>query len=163
MICHICLEVRDLADQQQATEGYLCSSHYARLFQLLLNLARQHDHLSDSETLARSRDSDTERWVGSKAPCDTRILSLTDWRTRRLTADDPVSVERVLRAWLYAAMEGKHGYDMHALPMPRFGGVRTLVADLLTFLPWMAEQPAIVRFARHVAALSSSMRPFAEV
>lgn len=156
MDCHVCALVRQPAELEPATHGLLCAADYRRTYELIMDTSRRMSHLSDSRTMAATVDRDTERWVGSRAPLDTTTITLLDRRTRALSPSDPVSPERVYRAWMYAIMDarsqelGVAAYWAHDYPMPRasFAQVATEVACML---PWLSEQDVIVRFIRHIA------------
>lgn len=153
MTCIICTETRSLDDRQAGVgSSYVCQGHLDRMSRLLSEVARMDALLCDPETLAATVDRDTERWVGSKAPCGLDPIIVTDRRSRGVGAGDPVSPERVLRAWLCAILEARHGYDLRHWPLPR-QGMATLVSDLQTHLRWLTCQPTVVRFARHLAAV----------
>jgi hypothetical protein len=127
---------------------------------VLLDIERLFRHVSSAHHLRSTVDRDTERWVGSKAPCDTRTLAVLDRRTKQLTKHDELSPERVLRCWVYAVLDAQFPMTSFSadLPMPRTWTVTILVATLLSDLPWIVQQESVVRFARHMAAVRRQLQ-----
>lgn len=150
MICHICIEV---AQSDEATDGLLCPRHLSQVRQVLLDLDHWYRHVSDPSFLRSTRDRDTEAWVGSNAPCDTTVLCALDRRSRAFVPGDPISPERVLRAWAYAILDHRFPASIwtHDHPMPR-QTMTGLVALHLACLDWTVQQSSVVRYARHLAA-----------
>lgn len=158
-LCAICADVREEDDQIWSETGhYICQTHRARVAALLGRIANYSTHLADPDMLARTHDNDAERWTGSKAPCDVHLISMTDRRTRHQAPGDPLSAERVLRAWRYAITETRTDVDLHDDPFP----VRGVVHEarwLIGQLDWIAAYPAVIRLARHVAYVHNALRP----
>lgn len=159
--CDICLTLREEPERQSPEEGNtVCDDHIVMVSALLVHIARRAAFMSDPEHLRRTTDLDTERWVGSRAPLDTTTVAALDRRSVATHRGDPISAERVLRAWLYAALDltapaGGEWWS-HDLPMPRFP-LPFICTLLLTHLPALATTPGFARFARHVAAVHRSL------
>lgn len=160
MICNLCVEV----DQAEvATAGLLCARHADRLRTVLQDLDFWYAHVSEPEFLRGTKDRDTERWVGSKAPLDTQVLAALDRRSRALAPGDPISPERVVRAWTYAIIDNCPLWDWSRVSefsssLPRPVSEFTLEVSVhLTSLDWIVGQPSVVRYARHMAACRRSI------
>jgi hypothetical protein len=163
--CHLCIQLSegDEAKEAEATNGLLCARHTDRLRIVLQDLDHWHHHVSQPEFLRSTKDRDTERWVGSRAPLDTGTLSVLDRRTRSLVPGDLVSPERVVRAWTYAIIDNCPLWDWSRVSefsssLPRPVSEFTLEVSVhLTSLAWIIGQPSVVRYARHMAACRRSL------
>lgn len=160
MICHLCTAVppKSPAEPREAIEGSnLCLTCFRTLDLILRDIERLFHHVSDAQFLSEQRDRDAERWVGSKAPTDSQVLSILDRRTVALSPGDPISVERVLRCWSYAIQDsyGPGNRYSNTLPHPRNGD--RSVSDEIQFhrhmLAWISQTDTVVRYARHMAAI----------
>ena len=153
--CDLCLTLREEPDRVTPAAGLrACPDHIRQVTALVVAIARRAAYLSEPDTLITTKDTDTERWVGSRAPLDTTAIAALDRRTIAGRRGDPISAERVLRAWLYAGLDldPAPGWWRHDDPMPRFP-LAFICTLLVLQMPMMAGQPAFVRFAQHIAAV----------
>lgn len=139
-------------DRPAESDAYLCTQCIEKLQDLLQDIAEIHERISDVEFLVGTRDKTYQQWMGSKAPCDVYVLSLTDQRSKYLRKGDPVSAHRVLKAWALAVSESLG--QVYTGPET----VQGYASHLSTFLQWIVRQPACERFARHVSAVAGAMR-----
>lgn len=150
--CHICLEVG--GDRSAAEGSYLCTICQVRTRLILGEIADLYHWISDPEYLANTREP-VERWSKSRPPCSLHTISLTDPRSQYQRKGDPVSALRVLTAWRNAVGDMLSGqwqeiYDGTTVPV--------LVAELQSAFTWISAQPAVVRFARHMACVLHSLK-----
>lgn len=152
IFCHICVEVGQ--DYPAESGSLICRRHEDRIWALLNDIARDHALISDIDYLISSREPSSDYTKG-RPPCNLNPLALTDRRSRYTKPGDPVSATRVLTAWRNAA-----GDAMSGRWQEQFDGrtVGVLVAELKAAMPWLRRQPAVVRFARHVACVADSLR-----
>lgn len=148
--CHIHLE---LGEEVAAEAGSLiCGACLARTHLILNEIQDIHAWISDAEYLANTKEP-ASSYTKSRPPVSLHTVSLLDARTKYRRPGDPVSAERVLKAWAYAVFEiqGKSG---------NFAGLGAgdMAGCLRSMLPWIARQPAVVRFARHMACVLNSLR-----
>lgn len=155
MDCHICLSLG--RENRAHLDTYLCLSCTYKLRNMIREIAFMHELISDPEFLATTWDKTFQPWMGSKAPCDPNILSLTDRRSRYLRKGDPVSAKRVLRWWA-EEVERSKSYG-HAFPTLYQGpyDVTSLSKYLDNNLAWIVRTPFTERFARHIAATYRSL------
>jgi hypothetical protein len=152
IFCHICTEIGQ--DDEADPGSLICRRHEDRIWSLLNEVAQSFAIISDPEYLISSREPSSDYTKG-RPPCNLNPIALTDRRSRYTRPGDPVSAYRVLWAWRNAA-----GDSMSGDWREQFDGrtVGVLVAELKTAMPWLVKQPAITRFARHVACVADSLR-----
>ncbi len=150
--CHICLEVG--GDRSAAEGSYLCEICQVRTRLILGEIVDLYTWISDPEYLANTKEP-VQRWSKSRPPCSLHTISLTDRRSQYQRKGDPISAQRVLGAWARAVCEAYEGGGW--TPMP-WGPVHTEVWYLQQRLDWIMAQPAVVRFARHMAAVLHSLK-----
>lgn len=148
--CHICLELG--VEEAAAPDVYICARHWDRIDQLLAEILAMYKHAQDPLFLITTSEPASD-YTKSRPPCALWPLIVTDIRSQVQEADDPVSAPRVMTAWHHAVNEAQ-GFKPGANP-PSF---HHAVWGLRQALPWIVRQPAVVRFARHVAATHDSLR-----
>ena len=159
LLCLLC-QATEVQPARTALEGHLCTVHYATLPTIITDILRLYTHVSDAQFLSEQRDRDSERWVGSKAPTDSGVLAILDYRTKAGVKGDRISVSRVLKVWAYAILDTleqetqEDGISFsHDSPMPH-QTVQRYIQLHLDLLPWLCDHPdVVVRYARHMAAL----------
>jgi hypothetical protein len=145
MVCALCVEFE--TETEAATGSQLCERHEGRLWDCLLDIGAMLRYALDPLTLAASHEPPSDMGTRSRPPCSLEIIAVTDRRSRQLTRRDPVSAPRVLGAWAEAVAEavgGSVSVDPLIYLMGRFG--------------WICDQPAVVRYAKHMAAVRQSLR-----
>lgn len=147
--CHICLELG--VEEAAAPDVYICARHWDRIDQLLAEILAMYKHAQDPLFLITTSEPASD-YTKSRPPCALWPLIVTDIRSQVQGPDDPVSAPRVMSAWYHAVMEAQ-GFTAERTP----AFFRT-VWGLRQSLPWIVRQPAVVRFARHVAATHDSLR-----
>ncbi len=108
--------------------------------------------ISDPEYLANTREP-ASGFTKSRPPLSLHTVSILDPRTKMRRKGDPISPDRVLRAWCEAV--GEMNRDEPGAWGPEFA-VR--VWYLKIRMDWIKHQPAVVRFARHMAAVLDCLR-----
>lgn len=156
-VCSLCREVREVEDQSRPQVGLLCFSHYLDLVEVLSDIERLYEAVSDADFLASTREARSD-FGKTLPPLNLHVASLLDRRTKMMRKGDPVSAERVLRAWVYAVYEECYGSNLRHAPLPREGGIPWLVRDLTLYLSWLVEREQVVRFARHMACVRDGLR-----
>lgn len=150
--CHICLE---LGRDRAAEDGRLvCGPCLLRTHFILTEILDLYRWISDPVYLAGTREP-ASQYTKSRPPASLHSISLLDPRTKYRRKGDPVSAERVVRAWRNAVGDMLAGswremYDGTTLPV--------MVAELRSALDWIMAQPACVRFARHMACVLHSLK-----
>lgn len=147
--CHICLELG--VEMAAAPDVFICLRHWTRIDLLLSEILAMHQHARDPLFLITTSEPSSD-YTKSRPPCALWPLVVTDIRSRHTGPDDPVSAPRVMSAWYRAVM------DAQGLEPNRAADFHRTVWGLRTSLPWIIQQPAVVRFARHVAATHDSLR-----
>lgn len=148
--CHIHLE---LGEEVAAEDGALiCGPCLLRTHSILAEIQDLYRWVSDPEYLAGTREPPSH-YTKSRPPVSLHAVSLLDKRTKYRRKGDPISAERVMKAWAYAVFEaqGKEG---------NFAGLNAdhMAGCLKSMLRWIAQQPAVVRFARHMACVLHSLK-----
>jgi len=150
--CHIHLE---LGEEVAAEAGSLiCGACLLRTYFILTEIKDTYRWISDPEYLAGTREP-ASHYTKSRPPVSLHAVSLLDKRTMYRRKGDPVSAHRVLKAWRDAVGDMMSGswqeqFDGNTVPI--------LVAELRSSLGWIAKQPAVVRFARHMACVLHSLK-----
>lgn len=150
--CHIHLE---LGEEVVAEDGALiCGPCLLRTYFILNEIQDLYRWISDPEYLAGTREPPSH-YTKSRPPVSLHAVSLLDKRTKYRRKGDPVSAHRVLKAWRDAV-----GDMMSGSWREQFDGstVPVLVAELRISLRWISQQPAVVRFARHMACVLHSLK-----
>lgn len=150
--CHICLEVGN--DRGAEPGSLVCGLCFHRTGSILQEIGDLYEWISDASYLADTREP-SSHYTKSRPPVSLHAVSLLDPRTKYRRKGDPVSAERVLRAWRNAVGDMVSGswteiYDGTSVPV--------MAAELRSALPWIMAQPAGIRFARHVACVLHSLR-----
>lgn len=144
MDCHICLEV---GLSRRAADGRLiCSEHEDRIWHILNQIGVMLRLLDDPYFLVSSHEPKSD-YTLSLPPCNLDAIVVTDPRSRYTGRRDLVSAPRVLRAWA-SAVEESSGIE----------GSGEWIRYLQLRLPWICNQPPVVRFARHMAAVHHSLK-----
>lgn len=161
MTCHIC---DALKQDTAARDGSLvCNRHFERIWELLREVAEMHDMISDDEYLLTTREP-ASFYTKSLPPCSLDVLSMTDDRTKYTRKGDPVSARRVLGAWCAAVADarGERAWRMPQQTLYRRYEAKDSVVLRTRFLQarlyWIVAQPAVTRFATHVACVHDSLR-----
>jgi hypothetical protein len=151
--CHVCYE---LGRERNAPLGsYFCDKCALTTQALIQEIQDLHEWISDPEYLANTREP-ASSYTKSRPPVSLHTVSLLDPRTKMRRAKDPVSAQRVLRAWVCAILEtrGEAGWA----PGDRSSEVGAYTSFLLERLQWILAQPAGIRFARHMACVANALR-----
>lgn len=148
--CHICIEVGN--EPRRALEGsLLCRRCGDVLWKHLSEIESMWHLLQDPYWLADTIEPKSDMGTKSRPPCNLDPIVVTDPRSRYTGRYDLVSAPRVLHAWGLAVADS---IGFRAIP--------TETEDWITFLyvhrNWIMSQPAVTRFARHVAAVHHSLR-----
>lgn len=150
--CHIHLE---LGEEVAAEAGSMvCGPCLLRTRLILTEIADLYEWINDPHYLAGTREPSSS-YTKSRPPVSLHTVSLLDKRTKYRRKSDPVSAERVVRAWRNAVGDMLSGdwwmiYDGRTLPV--------MIAELQSALTWIMAQPAGTRFARHMACVLHSLR-----
>lgn len=149
--CHICVEA-GATDPRAATPGsYLCGPCRQVTKDILNEIQHLHDWISDPHYLASTREP-ASSYTKSRPPVSLHTISLLDPRTKMRRKGDPVSAHRVLKAWNDAVW--RETGDCRPLAPT----LNNCVWYLRHRLDWISAQPAVTRFARHVAGVLHSLR-----
>lgn len=147
--CHICVEV---GNDRGAEEGSLiCAQCRQRTASILQEIGDLYEWIADANYLAGTREP-ASHYTKSRPPVSLHAVSLLDPRTRYRRKGDPVSALRVMGAWIRAIQEVSGGW-LCVLPT-----VPVQARYLEVHLGWITQQPAVVRFARHMACVLHSLR-----
>lgn len=147
--CHLCLEVG--IPPSRAEDGSLiCRRHSDAIWRYLDRIRMMAAHI-DGDFLASSHEPRSDMGTKSLPPCNLDPIVVTDPRSQYHSKRDLVSAPRVLGQWCMAVG------DMMLSP-PSVSTVPEMIWYLKLNLVWMQRQPAIVRFARHIAAVHNSLR-----
>lgn len=148
-MCHICLEI---GQEDAAADGSLvCRRHADRIWGLLNEAVRDYLIVSDPEYLVSTAEPASDYTKG-RPPCSLSPIALTDRRTRYTGKGSPVSAERVYWAWACAISEAR------GEQYPEDRGIIYLTGFLKARMVWVCQQPAVARFARHVACVADCLR-----
>lgn len=147
--CHIHLE---LGEEVVAEDGALiCGPCLLRTYFILNEIQDLYRWVSDPEYLAGTREPPSH-YTKSRPPVSLHAVSLLDKRTKFRRKGDPVSAHRVLKAW-HGAVWAMTGDCATWNP-----DLNECVRYLRHRLDWIAQQPAVVRFARHMACVLHSLK-----
>lgn len=148
-MCHLCEAVGLEGD---AARGFLCHRHYHDLLQILKDIDKLYILASDPEFIASTSEPPSD-YTKSLPPCSTEVLSLLDARSWQRSVKDVVSPLRVLRAWVWAISDfkGELGVPFYRM------NVSQCVTFLMVEMGFVSRSPAVVRFARHIAAARRSL------
>ncbi len=148
--CHICYEVG--GDNPADSGSLICRACFLRTMLILNEIRDLYEWISDPEYLANTREP-ASGFTKSRPPLSLHAVSILDPRTKMRRKGDPISPRRVLWAWWMAVQEAQ-GWDTPSGPYD----VGTLTHVLQGKMGWVSQQPAVVRFARHMAAVVDCMR-----
>lgn len=151
--CHIGAET-GTHDRAAEPGLFVCSQCLLRTYFILNEISDLYEWISDPSYLAGTREPPSH-YTKSRPPVSLHAVSLLDKRTKYRRKGDPISAERVIRAWRNAVGDMLSGswteiYDGTTIPV--------MVAELRSALTWILAQPAGTRFARHMAAVLHSLR-----
>lgn len=147
LIPTLCLIDAAIGNDSVAADGALICQHcFSKLNDALLEIVEMYTIASDPDWLTATVDPCTAN-NKSRAPMSLHAVSLTDVRTRCQRPGDPISAPRVLTAWLQAVYDMR-GYNTAV----RRRDITQTTQGLLDNLHWVAAQPAVTRFARHIMA-----------
>lgn len=148
--CEICLAIGQ--DEAGAPGSLVCPRHVDRMWAILNQILTDYLIVSDTEYLVSTVEPSSD-YTKSRPPCSLSPITLTDPRTRYTGKGSPVSAERVLRAWAMAVAESTIGSPDSV----RAYGVVESVAYLKGTMAWITSQPAVVRFATHIACVAHAL------
>lgn len=130
----------------------MCPRHVDRMWAILNQIQFDYGIVSDPEYLVSTSEPASD-YTKSRPPCSLSPITLTDPRTQYTGKGSPVSAERVLRAWAMAVAEATIGSPDSARPF----GVVESIAYLKGAMSWITSQPAVVRFATHIACVADAL------
>jgi hypothetical protein len=147
--CHICLEVG--GDRAAEPGSLICRLCLARTQLILGEILDLYEWISDPEYLAGTREP-ASQYTKSRPPVSLHTVALLDPRTKYRRKGDPVSAVRVLKAWNDAVWTNTNDCR------PLSPSLADCVWYLKHRMDWIAAQPAVVRFARHMSCVLHSLK-----
>lgn len=149
--CHICLEI-DILPRRAEDGSLICRQHSDKIWQLLDRTQTMWRFLQDPYFLVSTREPKSDMATKSLPPCNLDPIVVADPRSQVCHAGDLVSAPRVLRAWCHAVADSSGAYAGSYSSSPE-----KQAQYLKQNLHWIQRQPAVSRFARHVAAVHNSL------
>lgn len=147
--CHICIEVGN--DRGADSGSLVCGLCFQRTREILSEIGELYEWISDASYLAATREPPSH-YTKSRPPVSLHAVSLLDPRTKYRRKGDPVSADRVVKAWNRAV------WEMTGDCRPMNPTLNQALWYLNHRLDWIMAQPAGTRFARHMACVLHSLR-----
>jgi hypothetical protein len=148
--CHICREL-DIEGIRAEDGSLICRRHSDRIWLLLERIQTMWRFLIDPEFLVGTVEPRSDMATKSRPPCNLDPIVIADPRSQVCHSGDLASAPRVLRAWCNAVSD-----STGASATPSWDPLEQ-AQYLKVQLGWIQRQPAVVRFARHIGAVHSSL------